>query len=118
MGPTYWTVSVGSWDGSKYTSSWAGIDKIDLFTTGTGWTGFRPTKMRITMGVLPTGINDLWLYDAANNPLIADSDPGLVAFGSVEFDISSYNEPNDINELLLHEFSGFNTFEITNIEFL
>jgi len=98
---TFWIPITGTWTGSQYESNFG---SINLIVNGDWYSGYRPTKMRITTNVQ---IDSVELWDSVS-PLVIEAD-----YDSLSELVLSFG--NDIDNLVL---SDAPEFVVTNIEFL
>jgi hypothetical protein len=108
-GPSYWTLVLGNWDGSKYTTEFTDpYYDLRLEPDGTWHANQEPTKIRVTF----TGQTyiELFVRDQDEHDIFAD-----VGYKSLEEkDFNYYNPPTDIKYILLRGFP--NPLEITKVE--
>lgn len=106
---TKWTAWTGSWDSgnSEWDAANVGYYVVDLGTSGSWPSGFRPTKVRITHD-LGGAIDMFRIQDTSSNYVVDESD--YTSGTEINLSLS-----NDINTLYVRDTSG--AFSITNIEF-
>ena len=109
-----WTLAVGTWDGSKYTSQLdAGENTISLIATGSWAFLYRPIKVRISFDATPIAFVAFVIQDAnynfnVTNYYYLDSGP------SHEVDIN-FSSAGNMHYLEIT--SSLVSFTVSNIEF-
>ncbi len=118
MGPSFWTVVKGSWDGSKYTATGVSINPYELDLTATGaWVlNFHPSIMRITFtaGFGPLDVD--FRNTDGDEEILDDSQRDDVVSGE-QVVIWNYNNLPFDTFVTTGPFAG-GSYDITNIEFL
>jgi len=116
---TKWVpVTYGTWDGSKWNSTAYGpgegndTQEFRLEVIGTWYSGFRPTKVRVTHNNIVADLGDLIVYDNLNP---REGFSAYVSLSEKEFSLVGSN--SDILRLALGSQQGAAQFSITNIEF-
>jgi hypothetical protein len=115
MGPSYWTVDNGSWDGSKYTSG--SFDAVYLIATGAWILNFNPSIFRVTFDTAPS----VWVeffntFSSTNRRNIAAEPQREDVVSGEQVEIINYNN-GAIDKLQIFN-NGSGAFNVTNIEFL
>jgi hypothetical protein len=118
MGPSFWTVVKGSWDGAKYTSVNGAItaNELDLTATGAWVLNFHPSIMRITFTAGFGTLDVDFRNTDGSDEILDDGQRDDIASGE-QVVIWNYNNLPFNTFVTTGQFAG-GAYDITNIEFL
>jgi len=117
--PVYWTVTEGSWDGSKWVSEYTNpyhdwkVEPLGTGPLGEWWANAKPTQMRITRSS-PGSQVECYVLDTDANFIVNDPSYNNLEEKTISYDFSP-GGPWDMASLQLKGFP--NPLEITKIEF-
>jgi len=117
--PVYWTVTEGSWDGSKWVTEFTNpyhdwmVIPLGTGPLGEWWANAKPTLMRITRVAAGSQV-ECYVKDTNNGDLVADPIYNNLEEKTLFYDLSP-GGPYDMASLQLRSFP--NPMDVTKIEF-
>jgi hypothetical protein len=104
---TEWTATTGAWSSDHWESAGTNDSQIVLIPNGSWVTGYRPSKVRVTI----TGVPDVTLQIIDTGWANICNYPGYESLDEAVISFTSY----DIKSLSLYKNPG--PYSVTNIEF-